>query len=804
MYDASPIGLAILDTDLRYLRINDCLAQLNGVPAADHIGKSVKEIVPELSEQALAAFRRVLDGELLKGIELVGPTIARPDEACVWRQNWVPLRRADGEIIGVAVSCEDVSEERRAQRAVETLNRVNTALAGEHDLERLVQMMTDAGVELTSASVGAYFHNEMDESGERLHLFTLSGADRDDFIGLGRPRGTSILGPLFRNEVIRSADITKDPRYGMNAPYAGMPEGHPTVVSYLAVPVVTRAGEVLGGLLFGHHKPGCFSEHHEKLIQGLAAQAAVAIENARLLAAVQAANETLEHRVAERTAERDRVWRLSRDLLVVVGADGIFRSVSPAWATIFGHEAEEVIGRSVNDFLHPDDAELTSAAIASAAAGEAVPIVENRYYAKDGSVRWISWLTKADGALIYGSGRDVTESKAKDEALRETEAALRQAQKMEAMGQLTGGVAHDFNNLLTPIMGSLDLLRRRAGDDERTKRLLDGALQSAERARTLVQRLLAFARRQPLQPSPVDVVALVRDMAALLSSTLGPQIKLTIATEEGLSAAVADRNQLEMALLNLAVNAGDAMPSGGTLRIAVTPKHLEASTPDLFAGNYICLSVSDSGIGMDATTLARAIEPFFSTKGIGRGTGLGLSMVHGLARQLGGHLMLESACGQGTTAQLWLPACSAPSIALPLVTIEPRASASGMVLLVDDEDLVRGATAQMLQDLGYQVVEANSGEGALQMVRDGLRPDYLVSDHLMPGMTGTELARAVRTIAPEVGVLIVSGYADVEALSPDLAHLSKPFRQADLADALAGEKVFQGIVVGLVVQDDQR
>jgi len=214
--------------------------------------------------------------------------------------------------------------------------------------------------------------------------------------------------------------------------------------------------------------------------------------------------------------------------------------------------------------------------------------------------------------------------------------------------------------------------------------------------------------------------------------------------------------------------------------------------------------VSDSGIGMDATTLARAIEPFFSTKGIGRGTGLGLSMVHGLARQLGGHLMLESACGQGTTAQLWLPACSAPSIALPLVTIEPRASASGMVLLVDDEDLVRGATAQMLQDLGYQVVEANSGEGALQMVRDGLRPDYLVSDHLMPGMTGTELARAVRTIAPEVGVLIVSGYADVEALSPDLAHLSKPFRQADLADALAGEKVFQGIVVGLVVQDDQR
>ncbi|MHA0318867.1 PAS domain-containing protein [Sphingomonas melonis] len=785
MYAASSVGLAILDPDLRYVWVDDRFARLIGVSVADHIGRTVGEITPDRADSAIALAARVLAGETVKGLEMTGP-----DGTSMWRQNWLPIRDDAGQLTGIGVSVQDVTEERRAERAIATLNRINTALAAEHDLERLVQMVTDAGVELTGASVGAFFHNVMDDSGERLHLFTLSGGERGDFIRLGRPRGTNVLGPIFRNEVIRSGNITRDPRYGANAPFAGMPPGHPEVTSYLAVPVVSRHGQVLGGLLFGHPHADRFSQRHEDLILGLAAQAAVAIENARLLAAVQSANERLERRVEERTAERDRVWNLSRDLLVVVEPDGRFRSVNPAWTALFGRSQHDVAGRPVTDFVHPDDIAMTQAALAAAASGADVPVVENRYLAHDGSLRWISWLTSTEGGLIYGSGRDVTEARRKDEALQRTEEALRQSQKMEAIGQLTGGVAHDFNNLLTPILGGLDFLRRKLPDGDRSLRLLDGAIQSAERASTLVQRLLAFARRQPLQPDAVDLVALTRDMAALLTTTVGPQIQLVIDAPERLLPAIADRNQIEMALLNLAVNARDAMPTGGVMRVALGHTHLTEAKDPLAPGDYVCLSVSDTGHGMDPATLARAIEPFFSTKGVGRGTGLGLSMVHGLASQLGGTFRLASTPGAGTVAELWLPASLVSVATVPDATGAAPVHGAGCVLLVDDEGAVRAAAAQMLHDIGYRVVEADSADAALRLMRDGLSPDLLVSDHLMPGMTGTELARRLRADRPDLGVLIVSGYADVETLSPDLAHLPKPFREADLAAALAGPKVF--------------
>lgn len=798
MHEASPIALAMLDLDLRYLWVNDRLAELNGLPVAAHLGRTIEEVAPGIADQARAAFARLVAGEDVRGVELLGASGGSPDRTGVWRQNWMLIRDASGEMVAVGVATEDVSEERRAQRAVEALNRINTALAAEHDVERLVQMVTDAGVELTGASVGAYFHNIMDESGERLHLFTLAGHEREDFVRLGRPRATDVLGPIFRNTIIRSDDITRDPRYGGNAPFKGMPPGHPDVASYLAVPVVSGQGRVLGGLLFGHPRPGRFTARHEALIVGLAAQTAVAIENARLLTAVTAANETLERRVAERTAELDRVWTMSRDLLVVLDVKGVFRTVNPAWTAILGHRPEEVVGRSYLDFLHPEDAEMTRAAVAGGV-GQ-VPVFENRYRAADGSVRWISWLTAIDGDLVYASGRDVTESKRKDEALRQAEEALRQSQKMEAMGQLTGGVAHDFNNLLTPILGGLDLLRRKSEGDTRNLRLIDGAIQSAERARTLVQRLLAFARRQPLQPDAVDLAAMIHDMSALLSTTLGPQVRLVLAGESRLPPAVVDRNQLEMALLNLAVNARDAMPGGGDLTIELSLRDVAAGPIGLAAGRYICLSVADTGTGMDAETMARAVEPFFSTKGLGRGSGLGLSMVHGLARQLGGALELESAPGTGTTARLLLPVSAAPVTIAEAPVAQAAPAILGRVLLVDDEEAVRGAAAQMLSEIGYDVVEADSAEAAIALVEGGLAPDLLVSDHLMPGMTGTELARHLRGRLPVMGVLIVSGYADVATLSPDLAHLPKPFRATDLSAALGGAKVYPTAIVEVIAQ----
>ena len=397
--------------------------------------------------------------------------------------------------------------------------------------------------------------------------------------------------------------------------------------------------------------------------------------------------------------------------------------------------------------------------------------------------------------------KDITERKRADAALRdlndtlearvaertaELETAhehLRQSQKLEAMGSLTGGVAHDFNNLLTPIVGVLDLLQRKGVGGEREQRLIAGAAQSAERAKVLVQRLLAFARRQPLQPVPVDLAQLVRNMADLVASTTGPQIRVVVEVADELPPAMADPNQLEMALLNLSVNARDAMPDGGTLRISASRRSGGASGSG--PKDYVCLSVADTGAGMDPATLARAVEPFFSTKGVGKGTGLGLSMVHGLASQLGGELRISSRPGLGTNVELWLPrsdTAPAPPTEAPGLS---DLTGQGVALIVDDEDIVRLSTAEMLIDLGYRVREAASAEDALEIVRGGTHVDLVVTDHLMPGMTGVDLAREVRARRPDLPVLLVSGYADVDGVASDLPRLTKPFRKDELAASLA-------------------
>jgi PAS domain S-box-containing protein len=387
----------------------------------------------------------------------------------------------------------------------------------------------------------------------------------------------------------------------------------------------------------------------------------------------------------------------------------------------------------------------------------------------------------------FQTAYDVTTRVRAQAELTAAQEALRQGQKMEAMGQLTGGVAHDFNNLLTPIVGSLDMLQRKGIGGEREQRLIAGALQSADRAKTLVHRLLAFARRQPLQTTAVDVDALVTGIADLVASTSGPQIKIVVEGAKNLPPAEADANQLEMALLNLGVNARDAMPNGGTLRITVGSERIGTGhRSELGPGEYIHLSVADTGVGMDEPTLKRAVEPFFSTKGVGQGTGLGLSMVHGLASQLGGALTIDSRLGVGTNVELWLPVSEAPSAAArPPEAASLMAAAKGTVLLVDDEELVRLSTADMLGDMGYAVVEAGSAEAALQLLDGGLHPDLLVTDHSMPGMNGTDLARAIMSTHPAVQVLIVSGYAESEGVDVDLPRLNKPFRNADLVTMLS-------------------
>ncbi|MCP3403528.1 PAS domain-containing sensor histidine kinase [Bradyrhizobium sp. CCGB20] len=508
---------------------------------------------------------------------------------------------------------------------------------------------------------------------------------------------------------------------------------------------------------------------------------------------------TLEQRVAERTAERHLL------ATIVETTDGqiqaldldyrwlaINTSCADAYQRIYGKRPK--VGDSLHEFLadRPEHLAAATAIWARALDGEAFTNIDEfgdpQFDRRVFEMKFEA-LRAPDGTRIgaFLTGIDVTDRLEEQARLAQAEEALRQAQKMEAMGQLTGGVAHDFNNLLTPIVGLLDMFQRKGIGGEREHRLIAGAAQAAERAKTLVQRLLAFARRQPLQAVPVDIGRLVADMGDLISSTTGPKIQVTVDTPEGLPEAMADPNQVEMAILNLSVNARDAMPDGGKLRISAKARTVvRGHHSDLAPGAYVCISVADTGIGMDEATLAHAVEPFFSTKGIGQGTGLGLSMVHGLASQLGGALTIRSAVGLGTTVELWLPvsqASTAQSHTVPQPKLRPLPV--GTALLVDDEPLVRMSTAEMLGELGYSVVEAGSAEDALQRVREGLRPNLLVTDHLMPGMSGTDLGLALRNQYPELQILVVSGYANNEGITPDLSRLTKPFRSDELAASLA-------------------
>lgn len=361
---------------------------------------------------------------------------------------------------------------------------------------------------------------------------------------------------------------------------------------------------------------------------------------------------------------------------------------------------------------------------------------------------------------------------------------LRQAQKMETIGQLTGGIAHDFNNLLMAVMGNLDLLRKRIPADPRLHRLVDGALQGAQRGASLTQRLLAFARQQDLRAVSVDLSSLIHGMTNLLERSLGPRVVLLLDISEDLPPARIDANQLELAILNLAINARDAMPDGGSIEIKVA-KHQVKKDPMLAPGDYLKLSIIDSGTGMTPEVLTRAIEPFFSSKPLGKGTGLGLSMVHGLAVQLGGSLQLSSKVGKGTTAALVLPVATAAPEIESAAQITHSVKRSAVILFVDDDPLIAMSTTEMLEDLGHRVIGVNSGRHALDILRSEQPIDLMMTDHMMPGMTGMELALASREVRPSLPILLATGYAELpEGAQPDLPRLSKPYHQEQLRDRL--------------------
>ncbi len=536
-------------------------------------------------------------------------------------------------------------------------------------------------------------------------------------------------------------------------------------------------------------------------LESLARLATIAIENARLTASIKEAD---RQKAIALTAGRMGVWTLEL-------GSGRFTTSETCRLNFGRNPAQPFTYAELREAVHPDDRKRVFTAIEQSIETGADYDVEYRIATPGGALRWIGIRaqpihgTDGKATLMSGVSIDITDRKLSEDRLRQladtleqrveertdellrTQEALRQSQKLEAMGQLTGGVAHDFNNLLTPIMGSLDVLKRRGVGTVREQRLIEGALESAERAKTLIQRLLAFARRQPLKPTPVDLAALLVEMGMLISTTVGPQVELVLELANDLPLAMADRNQIEMAVLNLAVNARDAMPEGGRLSISARVDHGGPMHPaDLAEGEYIRVTISDTGVGMDEETRQRAVEPFYSTKGVGKGTGLGLSMVHGLASQLGGGLALTSAPGQGTSIQLWIPTskeqAEQPRVRSALV----RPMSPGVAVLVDDEGLVRAVTATMLADLGFEVLAAKSAAEALEILAANDGVSILVTDHLMPVMTGAELARAAKARWPQLAILVISGYADTLELPHDIVRLAKPFSQIDLGASVVG------------------
>ncbi|MDB5590109.1 MAG: multi-sensor hybrid histidine kinase [Enterovirga sp.] len=556
-------------------------------------------------------------------------------------------------------------------------------------------------------------------------------------------------------------------------------------------------------------------------------------------------NAELEQRVAERTAALEAsAARLQeseqrRSLALAAGQMGSWdwdpRTGEVVWDSgqcrIFGVDPAEFkpTFESVKPFIQTDDLTRIEALMTAGLPASGTFQTEVRIIRPDGDVRWcicagavtsdpegpqprsLDGVVRVSGVTIDITGRKRAEEALRflneqlehriDERTRERETALAQlfeAQKIDTIGQLTGGVAHDFNNLLMAVLGSLELLKKRLpAEDARSQRLIDNAVQGAERGAALTQRLLAFARRQELKPESIDVGGLVSGMEDLLTRAIGPGISLSKDLPADLPLVRADGNQLELAILNLAVNARDAMPSGGALSV-VGREHRtlpnDPATPrELPASAYVRLEVSDTGIGMDEATLARATEPFFTTKGPGKGTGLGLSMVQGLAAQSGGAMTVVSEPGRGTKVVLWLPQAEPEQAgaAEPDSGQASRDAASVShqltVLVVDDDLLVSAGTAAMLEDLGHRVIEANSGAEALDtLAEQGQAVDVVITDHAMPGMTGLELARRIRDAHPTLPVILASGYTDMQDLAAygDVPRLAKPFRQSELAAVL--------------------
>jgi PAS domain S-box-containing protein len=501
--------------------------------------------------------------------------------------------------------------------------------------------------------------------------------------------------------------------------------------------------------------------------------------------------QTLEQRVAERTADRDRMWRLSTDIMLVASFDATISAINPAWTAVLGWGETDLIGRSFMDLIHVDDVDATTQEVGKLGKGVTTFKFINRYQTKDGGYRVISWTAVPDNQFIHAVGRDITEEQEAAAALKKTELALQQSQKMEAIGNLTGGVAHDFNNLLQVVAGNLQLLSKDLAGNDRAQRRAANALEGVNRGAKLASQLLAFGRRQALDPRVVNVGRLVRGMDDMLRRTIGEGVEVETIASGGLWNTLVDPMQIENALLNLAINARDAMEGFGKLTIEVGNAYLDDSYArlhqDVDPGQYVVLSVTDTGSGMAPEVMEKVFEPFFSTKPEGKGTGLGLSMVYGFVKQTGGHVKIYSELGLGTTIKMYLPRSTQQEDLEVIRSDMPVEGGQETILVAEDDEGVRATVIELLQELGYRVLKAPDAASALTIIESGVAIDLLFTDVVMPGpLKSADLARKAKERLPHIGVLFTSGYTENSIvhggrLDRGVQLLSKPYSREQLA-----------------------
>lgn len=776
-------GFAFLDREFRVVTINAAGLRFETRSREEIVGLTQWEAWPGSEEAQLGAlYRRAMVERIPACLEHL---YAWPDGRALWLEVRI---YPSGD--GLAVFYHDVTARRQAEDRKSALLVLGDRL---RDLKEPDQIAEVAG-----AAVGQML-------GAAQASYAVIHADGDS---------ATVLKPWLRDRDVRSlegpqrfsqfGDYAKRLRRGVSVVVADarsddLTVGHRDtfaaagIEAFVNLPLL-KAGRLVGMILVFDDRPRLWTEEDLAFLRSVADRTWAALRTAEAEVELHALNLDLERQVERRTTDHDRVWRNSQDLLCIIDQDGVGRAANPAWTTLLGWRPDEVIGRNHQVFDHPED-QAASAAVLLEAAGKNISGFESRVLHKDGSFRWFSWVIAQEGTLIYASGRHITPEKDAAVALRNAEALLHQSQKMEAVGQLTGGLAHDFNNLLSGISGCLEMIQARIaeGNFKALGRYASLAQDAAHRAAALTHRLLAFSRRQILDSTSIDVNRLIDGMDDFLRRTVGPAIELKVIAAPGLWPIRIDANQLENVLLNLCINARDAMPEGGLLTIETENVELDARAAaecDLPIGAHVRLRVADNGVGMTPEVIARAFEPFFTTKPQGQGTGLGLSMIHGFVHQSGGQIRMQSEVGSGTSIGLYLPRDHGEAVgSTSAANASPGSRGAGeVVLVVDDEATIRMVVRERLEDVGYTILEASDGSEGLRLLRSPARIDLLITDVGLPGgMNGRQLADAARVFRSRLKVLFITGYAENSVmgnghLDPGMQVMTKPFALDALAE----------------------